>query len=136
MPNRIVAAGGIILGRGDSEGKIAVVRRSRYGPELALPKGKLQEHEPEMEGALREVHEETGYRVKIREYAGSTHYSVHGTPKIVFYFIMDLVEDDGTGPVDRKEVEGVDWITPELAEKTLTHEEDRRLIKAIFRKVA
>jgi 8-oxo-dGTP diphosphatase len=132
LPSAIVAAGGIILGRDDTNGKVAVVRRPRYGSELSLPKGKLKDGESEAEGAVREVYEETGCRAKIRQYAGSTHYAVRGVPKIVFYFIMDLEQDDGTGPVDKKEVEAVDWITIQHAQSTLTHREERDLIRATF----
>jgi hypothetical protein len=39
----IRAAGGIISGVGSNSGKIAVVRRRRYGGEVGLPKGKLNE---------------------------------------------------------------------------------------------
>ena len=39
----IRAAGGIVSGVGSNRGKIAVVRRRRYGEEVGLPKGKLNE---------------------------------------------------------------------------------------------
>jgi ADP-ribose pyrophosphatase YjhB (NUDIX family) len=131
-PQGIIAAGGILLGNGTKQGKIAIVKRCRYRGEMSLPKGKLKDGENETDGALREVQEETGCTVKIREYAGSTHYLVRGLPKVVFYFVMNVERDDGTGPVDRNEVESVEWMTPELAIKELTHREDRELVSAVF----
>jgi 8-oxo-dGTP diphosphatase len=71
----IRAAGGIISGVSRNTGKIAVVRRPRYGGEVGLPKGKLIEGETEAEAALREVEEETGLRAILGERIGSIHYS-------------------------------------------------------------
>ena len=70
QPSRkILAAGGILLGKGAHEGQIAIVRRPRYGGEISLPKGKIKEGETEVSAALREVWEETGFGAKIKEYA-------------------------------------------------------------------
>ena len=74
-------------------GKIAVVRRHRYGGEVGLPKGKLNEGETDAEAALREVEEETGIRAVLRQPIGTTHYSVDGEPKTVTYFMMDAPDD-------------------------------------------
>ena len=60
----ILAAGGIVLGTGANEGKIALIRRRRYGPETALPKGKLAQGEDPAGAALREVREETGVEAR------------------------------------------------------------------------
>jgi 8-oxo-dGTP pyrophosphatase MutT (NUDIX family) len=128
----ILAAGGVLLGTDAKLGQIAVVRRRRYACEMGLPKGKLKNGENVPDAALREVREETGCEAKIREYAGSTHYLVRGVPKVVFYFLMEVECDNGTGPLDRGEVEAVEWMTPESAVAALTHPEDQALISAVF----
>jgi 8-oxo-dGTP pyrophosphatase MutT (NUDIX family) len=56
---KILAAGGILLGKGAHEGLIAIVRRHRYGGEISLPKGKIKKGETEVSAALREVREDT-----------------------------------------------------------------------------
>jgi 8-oxo-dGTP diphosphatase len=69
----ILAAGGILKGQRATEGKIALVRRRRYGGEIGLPKGKVKAKEDLLAAALREVKEETGHEVEIVEFAGTTH---------------------------------------------------------------
>jgi 8-oxo-dGTP diphosphatase len=133
QPSRkILAAGGILLGRGAHKGRIAIVRRPRYGGEFGLPKGKIKKGETEVSAALREVREETGFKAKIKKYAGSTHYLAGDVPKVVSYFLMEAEGDETVGSRDEKEVEAVEWITPEAAVAMLTHEEDRALIRAVF----
>lgn len=131
-PTPIHAAGGVILGVGENQGKIAIVRRRRYNGEIALPKGKLRKGEDAVAAALREVAEETGYKVKIREPAGTTHYRVGAAPKDVTYFFMEPEAGDGV-PKDRKEIATVEWVTPQVALGLLTHRDDRELIARIFK---
>src|SRR5262245_7542393 len=100
----IVAAGGIILGAGDNIGRIALVNHRRYPGEIGLPKGKAKEREEIVDTALREVLEETGCKVRVREYAGSTHYFVGAVPKAVFYFVMEPDGSEEAGKVDAKEI--------------------------------
>jgi 8-oxo-dGTP pyrophosphatase MutT (NUDIX family) len=128
----IRAAGGIISGVGSNSGKIAVVRRRRYGGEIGLPKGKLNEGETEAEAALREVEEETGLRAILRQRVGSTHYSVDGGSKTVTYFMMDAPDDAPARPHDSKEVQAVEWLTPVEAVAALTYDDDRKLVTRVF----
>lgn len=131
-PTPIHAAGGVILGAGDNKGKIAIVRRRRYNGEIALPKGKLRKGEDAVAAALREVNEETGYKVRIREQAGTTHYFVGAAPKDVTYFLMEPEGGDGV-PQDTGEIASVEWVTPQAALGLLTHRDDRDLISRIFK---
>jgi 8-oxo-dGTP pyrophosphatase MutT (NUDIX family) len=63
---KILAAGGILFGKGAHEGQIAIVRRPHYGGEISLPKGKIKKGETEVFAALREVREETGIEAQIK----------------------------------------------------------------------
>jgi 8-oxo-dGTP diphosphatase len=128
----ILAAGGIVLGAGDNVGRIALVKRRRYPGEIGLPKGKTKEGEEIVDTALREVREETGCKVRIREYAGSTHYFVGAVPKAVFYFVMEPDGSEEPAKVDAEEIEAVEWAPPEKAIAKLTHRADRDLISAVF----
>jgi 8-oxo-dGTP diphosphatase len=129
---KILAAGGILIGKGANEGRIAIVRRRRYGREISLPKGKIKKGETEASAALREVREETGFEAKIKKYAGSTHYLVGNVPKVVSYFLMRAKGEEAVGSRDEEEVEAVEWMTPEAAVTMLTHEEDRALVRTVF----
>lgn len=131
--NPIRAAGGIVAGVGRNDGKIAVVRRKRYGGEVGLPKGKLNKGETEAEAAVREVEEETGIRVRLRAAVGTTQYNVDGRPKTVTYFMMDAPDDAPARPQDSTEVEKVEWLTPAEALAALTHDDDRALVTEIFK---
>jgi 8-oxo-dGTP pyrophosphatase MutT (NUDIX family) len=129
---KILAAGGILLGKGSHDGRIAIVRRRRYGGEIGLPKGKIKQGETEASAALREVREETGFGAKIKKYSGSTHYLVGNLRKVVSYFLMEAEGEEPLGSREGEEIEAVEWITPEAAVAILTHEEDRDLIRAVF----
>jgi 8-oxo-dGTP diphosphatase len=128
----ILAAGGILRGTGKNTGRIAIIRRHRYGGEVSLPKGKLHAGEGNTAAALREVREETGYTAHIQEFAGTTHYIVGGVPKVVSYFVMDVVGEQDEASLDRAEVETVAWMTPQEAVAALSHRQDRDLVAAVF----
>jgi 8-oxo-dGTP pyrophosphatase MutT (NUDIX family) len=128
----ILAAGGIVRGAGAHAGKILIVRRSRYGGDIGLPKGKVKGTEDLLATALREVKEETGHDVEIEEYAGTTHYHVGKRPKAVTYFVMKLSSDAAPSAVDGGEIASVEWVTPFEARAKLSYPEDRRLIAAVF----
>ena len=72
----ILAAGGIVLREG-SRPHIAVVRLRR-DKSWVLPKGKLYPGEDALGAARREVMEETGYEVSVREFLGAMSYSTDG----------------------------------------------------------
>jgi 8-oxo-dGTP pyrophosphatase MutT (NUDIX family) len=128
----IRAAGGIVLGFGKNAGKIAIVKRRRYGGEVGLPKGKLKRGEDDSQAALREVYEETGIRAAIKRLAGTTNYLVGSVPKTVTYFVMETQDVDHDGPQDIGEVLSMEWIDPKEAVAILTHREDRNLISKLF----
>lgn len=128
----IVAAGGVVIGSGRYAENIALVRRHRYGGEVGLPKGKSKGNETPLDTALREVREETGLSVFIREFAGTTHYLVKGRAKSVFYFVMSARPADSPGIEDTGEIASVEWATPKQAMGRLWHSEDRILIGAVF----
>jgi 8-oxo-dGTP diphosphatase len=77
----IHAAGGIVV-RGAARPLVAVVQRSK-DERWVLPRGKLKRNERSVSGAQREVVEETGHRVRVREFVGAITYRVRGRPKVV-----------------------------------------------------
>ena len=130
----IRAAGGVlwrtavdVLGQPGVE--VAVIHRPRYD-DWSLPKGKLAPGEPEVEGAVREVLEETGYRVRIGRPLGETRYPkvVAGVerPKVVHWWAMRA--DTGSfSPND--EIDDLRWLTLEAAEALVTRDTDREVLR-------
>src|SRR5438093_561347 len=72
----VQAAGGLVLRDGpNGTREIALVHRPRYD-DWTLPKGKLMPGESYEDGALREVHEETGLRCRLDRFLDRDRKSV------------------------------------------------------------
>jgi 8-oxo-dGTP diphosphatase len=107
---------------------VAVVHRPRYG-DWSLPKGKLAPGEPEVEGAVREVLEETGFRVRVGRPLGETRYDkvVGGIerPKVVHWWAMRADTGSFT-PND--EIDDLRWRSLDEARALLTRDTDRDVL--------
>lgn len=82
----IQAAGGIVVRKG-ARPLIAVVQRAK-DDHWVLPRGKLKTKERPKAAARREVFEETGHRVEVREFLGAIIYRAQGRPKLVQFWHM------------------------------------------------
>ena len=122
----IHAAGGLLWRTVEGRRELLLIHRTRYGPEWALPKGKLDPGEGWTAAALREVEEETGCQARLGDFAGGNVYRVDGTPKVVLYWHMDLVSEGAIGDV--REVAEKRWTTVEEARRILTHASERDLL--------
>jgi 8-oxo-dGTP pyrophosphatase MutT (NUDIX family) len=124
----IRAAGGLLWNDSEQKRLIAVVHRSRYG-DWTLPKGKLNEGESWEKAALREVEEETGYRVKLVGFAGAVAYETDKGPKVVRFWNMTPV-DRKRSPIDQTEVQEVVWLSPDQACEKLSHPLERAMVES------
>ena len=125
MPDEVNAAGGVVV----RDGHVCLVPRPRYD-DWTLPKGKLDAGESFEDAALREVWEETGLRCRLREELQPARYRDHkDRPKLVRYWLMDVVGDDGFRPDD--EVDEVRWVAPHQARELLTYDHARALVAAL-----
>ena len=74
--------------------EVAIIHRPRYD-DWSLPKGKLAPGESHIEGALREVHEETGFRVQPGRSLGEVRYLKESgggaREKVVHYWAMRAI---------------------------------------------
>lgn len=127
----IRAAGGILEKQTHNGSEIVVIFRTRYGAEWCLPKGKVEEGESLENAARREVEEETGCKPRIKSFAGSTHYLVKGTPKTVFYWVMEPEGEFIFKP--SSEVERMEWLPVKEALERLSHEDEKKLISNVYR---
>ena len=123
----IQAAGGIVT----RDGRICVVRRTRYGPEWSLPKGKLEKGETFEEAAVREVEEETCCRTEIVDLVAAIDYRVRKGPKVVLFFEMQLIEERPFQPSE--EIEALEWMLPEEAIVRLTYPAEQRVVDRFLR---
>ncbi|WP_426408721.1 NUDIX hydrolase [Bradyrhizobium ganzhouense] len=123
----VMAAGGIVLRRGDTP-LIAIVRQRKRN-EWVLPKGKLDVGETPKEAAHREVLEETGHDVIVHEFLGTIAYQSGGPIKIVHFWRM---EAEG-GPVRKlmNDIKAVDWLTLDEALARLSREYERAFLTQV-----
>ncbi len=140
MSDRTIrAAGGVVwrkagqLKSGEPEIEVAVIHRPRYS-DWSIPKGKLAPGESEVEGALREVFEETGFRVHLGRPLGEVRYMKTSggstRPKVVRYWAM---EADGGAFTPNREVDELKWLSLAEAQELLTHDHDRELLERFAR---
>jgi 8-oxo-dGTP diphosphatase len=124
------AAGGVVHRPGPDGLEIALVHRPRYD-DWTFPKGKLLEGEPDEDGALREVLEETGMRCALGPFLGTRRYrDRHGRNKVVRYWSMTPMD----GAFRRSdEVDRLEWLPIERARERLSYARDRQLLRAMER---
>jgi 8-oxo-(d)GTP phosphatase len=116
VPERTVrAAGGVLWRRTGSGLEVALVHRPKYD-DWSLPKGKLDQDEVDVLGAVREVHEETGATVVVGRSLGETRYRVldrgRDLPKVVRWWEMCWLEGDFA---PGSEVDELAWLPLEEA---------------------
>ena len=118
----IRAAGGVVID-GD---RVVVVHRARH-EDWSLPKGKLDPGESWEEAALREVHEEIGFRCRLgRELPPTSYRDQKGRSKVVRYWLMEPEEGEFT---PNAEVDELRWLIPSAAAELLSYPHDRELVK-------
>lgn len=129
------AAGGILL-RSGRRGRLETALVHRPGrDDWSFPKGKLDPGESFEACALREVHEETGYRCELGSFAGCTAYlDRRDRPKVVAYWYMGPAPGVSflkPAPVVVDEVDDVRWLAVAEAAQLLSYPHDRQLIETL-----
>jgi 8-oxo-dGTP diphosphatase len=126
----IRAAGGVMLLRRRGRARVAVIHRPKY-MDWSLPKGKLEKGESWKEAALREVHEETGYKANaLDELPPVSYLDRKARSKMVRYWLMEPVEG---GFEPHGEVDELRWLTRREATRLLTYDHDRELVDTAMR---
>lgn len=137
--NVIRAAGGVLwrsagpdLG-GERVVEVALIHRPRYD-DWTLPKGKLSPGESDIEGAIREVWEETGFRVRLGRALGEIRYSKQTRwglrPKVVRYWAMHA---EGGAFIPNSEVDELRWVSLDEAHDLLSFDRDREVLDKFVR---
>ncbi|WP_420174203.1 NUDIX hydrolase [Luteococcus sp. OSA5] len=123
---RITAAGAVVLRGTDEAREVLVVRRSKY-KDWSLPKGKPETDEDLPATAVREVHEETGVRIRLGMPLGKTRYTVGKQRKQVSWW-LGIVEHERRRRPD-KEVEKAVWMPVDKALKKLSYADEAEILK-------
>jgi len=113
----IHTVGGIVV-RGGARPRVAVVQRSKDDL-WVLPRGKLKRNERAVTGARRGAVEETGHRVRVREFLGAITYRVHGRQKVVQFWRMQAAAKPSHEVM--KGIAAVEWLPLAAAIRRLSY---------------
>ena len=125
----IHAAGGIVV-RNGARPLVAVVQRSK-DERWVLPRGKLKSTERPVIGARREVVEETGHRVRVREFLGAITYRARGRPKVVQFWRMQAMARPSHDLM--KDIAAVEWLTLAAAIRRLSYPLEKIFLQSVGR---
>lgn len=123
----VIAAGAIIWRERSSGLEVLLIHRPRYD-DWSWPKGKLDDGETIPECAIREVQEEIGMTVKLGIPLPASEYPVKSDTKVVYYWAARAT---GSVAPDGREVDGYQWVTPEIAHKLLSNSSDLEPLDAL-----
>jgi len=133
------AAGGIVL----YNNLIVIVKNKRHGEDSdnsfwGYPKGHLEDGEKPSDAALREVYEETGFKVKLANDTpiAESRYEItlenEVINKTVWFYEMEVIKAFDKEPDN--EIDELAVLGYEDALKLLTFEEDKKILKYVFNK--
>lgn len=132
-PAPVLAAGALVWREKHDRVEVLLIHRPRY-QDWSFPKGKLDKGETFPAAAVREVAEETGYRVRLhRPLPTSVYLLPGGRSKMVKYWTATVRAKVGPGPEDRGEVDQTRWVSLDEAEQLLTREGDRVPLQTLRR---
>lgn len=124
-PPPVLAAGALLWRERRGRIDVLLVHRPRYD-DWSIPKGKLDRGETFPAAAVREVAEETGYRVRLhRPLPASVYLLPDGRTKIVQYWTGTVRAKIAPGPQDRGEIDEVRWVPLDEAERLVTRQGDQ-----------
>src|SRR5258708_6440187 len=127
-PPVIKAAGGILQRTTPRGDEVMVVYRKRH-QDWTLPRGKVKDGESFQEAAMREVMEETGCSCRIGNYLGTISYSDNGVPKVVLFWKMSVVDDQGAR--NNEEIGEALWLQVPAAIERLTYAQEKALLSRV-----
>jgi len=133
------AAGGIVF----YNNLIVIVKNKRHDEDSdnsfwGYPKGHLEDGEKPSDAALREVYEETGFKVKLANDTpiAESRYEItlenEVINKTVWFYEMEVIKAFDKEPDN--EIDELAVLGYEDALKLLTFEEDKKILKYVFNK--
>lgn len=128
-PQDVIRAAGCVVWRPHpdkpTKKQVLLIHRP-HRQDWSHPKGKLDPGESELECALREVKEETGFEGKLGPELPAVSYADHkGRPKTVRYWLLKF---KGGEFQPNDEVDEILWASPARASELLTYAHDVELL--------
>jgi 8-oxo-dGTP diphosphatase len=117
--------------------RVLVIHRDRHG-DYSFPKGKVDPGETLPETAVREIEEETGYRVTLDAPLGSIEYQLpSGRQKEVHYWAAEVsqAEFERVQFAPNEEVDEQKWMGLKKAAKHLTYARDKELLAVLRERI-
>ena len=132
-PPPVLAAGALAWREKGGKLQVLLVHRPRYD-DWSVPKGKLDKGETFPAAAVREVAEETGYRVRLhRPLPASVYLLPDGRTKIVQYWLGTVRAKVAPGPENAAEIDKVRWVPLAEAEGMVARQGDQVLLQSLRR---
>ncbi|MEZ0324241.1 MAG: NUDIX hydrolase [Hydrogenothermaceae bacterium] len=128
------SAGGVVYKKeGDKIYILLIKNKDRYG----FPKGNIERTEKKEDAALREVKEETGVDVNIKDYLGNVEYwyrsgtdTIH---KFVYYYLMEY--KGGEVKPQKEEIDSAEFVELEKVNELLSFDKDKKVFELAVKKL-
>ncbi len=129
------SCGALVLRRGDDGKMYILMIRHKAGGHRSFPKGHMEAGETEYMTAIREVFEETAVQIRINtDFRETVHYHPQpGVLKEVVYFLTETTQSE-IRPREG-EIAQVEWVLLETAERSLTHENDKTVLRSAMKRL-
>jgi 8-oxo-dGTP diphosphatase len=131
---KIYAAGAVCWREKGKDLLVALIHRGRY-QDWTFPKGKVDLGETLAETAVREVHEETGLKVKLGVPLETVSYPLDKSKAKIVHYWAAKVSDNSLAKSKFKpdeEVSEVLWLKAEDAFAKLSYKHDRELLQEVI----
>ena len=130
------SCGALVFRRDEHDGQLYILMiRHKHGGHRSFPKGHMERGETEYMTAVREVFEETAVQIRIdTDFRETVHYHpLPGISKEVVYFLTETTQ---TQIKPREgEIAQVEWVPLDEAEESLTHENDKTVLRAAIKRI-
>ncbi|PZF62815.1 DNA mismatch repair protein MutT [Curtobacterium sp. MCBD17_013] len=135
----VVAAGAVCWRRHESGPQVLLIHREHH-KDVSFPKGKVDPGESVPHAAVREIREETGYRVHLGAPIGTAEYVLpNGRDKVVHYWVAQVkdTEIERAGAFHpNDEVAALEWVDIDAARSMLTYERDIAILDRFAERAA
>lgn len=125
----IRASGCVVYRHGDAGPEVLVVHRPKYD-DWDFPKGKLEDGETDLECALRETLEETGFTGEVGDELPPDRYQVWDKDKVVRWW---LLRQTGGRFQPNNEVDRILWVPVADAAELLSYTHAKSLLAFVPR---